>query len=84
MAWRASHRSMLTTARFVRTSTSIPTFFEMIGIPRELYTPIFAMLRIVGWCAHRLEELNFEDRQIIRPASLNVGTERKNKDISKR
>jgi citrate synthase len=56
----------------------------MIGIPRELYTPIFAMLRIVGWCAHRLEELNFEDRQIIRPASLNVGTERKNKDISKR
>ena len=46
--------------------------YEMIGIPRELYTPIFAMSRIVGWCAHRLEELNFDDRRIIRPAYLNV------------
>lgn len=58
--------------------------YEMIGIPMELYTPIFAMSRIVGWCAHRLEELNFEDRRIIRPAYMNVGTERKYKDISKR
>ena len=56
----------------------------MIGIPMELYTPIFAMSRIVGLCAHRLEELNFEDRRIIRPAYMNVGTERKYKDISKR
>ena len=58
--------------------------YEMIGIPMELYTPIFAMSRIVGWCAHRLEELNFEDRRIIRPAYMNVGTERKYKDIGKR
>jgi citrate synthase len=50
--------------------------YEMIGIPRELYTPIFAMARIVGWCAHRIEELNFEDRRIIRPAYLNVFGER--------
>lgn len=50
--------------------------YEMIGIPRELYTPIFAMSRIVGWCAHRLEELNFDDRRIIRPAYMNVGEER--------
>ena len=50
--------------------------YEMIGIPRELYTPIFAMSRIVGWCAHRIEELNFEDRRIIRPAYLNVFGER--------
>ena len=48
----------------------------MIGIPRELYTPIFAMARIVGWCAHRIEELNFEDRRIIRPAYMNVCGER--------
>jgi citrate synthase len=53
--------------------------YEMIGIPLELYTPIFAMSRIVGWCAHRLEELNFEDRRIIRPAYINVGGERKTK-----
>ena len=58
--------------------------YEMIGIPMELYTPIFAMSRIVGWCAHRLEELNFEDRRIIRPAYMNVGGERKYKPMDKR
>ena len=50
--------------------------FEVIGMPRELYTPFFAMTRIVGWCAHRIEELNFDDRRIIRPAYLNVFGER--------
>ena len=58
--------------------------YEMIGIPMELYTPIFAMSRIVGWCAHRLEELNFEDRRIIRPAYMNVGGERRYKPMDKR
>ena len=58
--------------------------YEMIGIPRELYTPIFAMGRIVGWCAHRLEELNFEDRRIIRPAYLNVFGEREYVEMAKR
>ncbi len=42
--------------------------YDLIGIPREIYTPLFAMGRIVGWCAHRNEELNFEGRRIIRPA----------------
>ncbi len=42
--------------------------YDCIGIPREIYTPLFAMARIVGWCAHRNEELNFEGRRIIRPA----------------
>ena len=42
--------------------------YDCIGIPREIYTPLFAMARIVGWCAHRGEELNFEGRRIIRPA----------------
>lgn len=51
--------------------------YEMLGIPRSIYTPIFAMSRIVGWCAHRNEELNFDDRRIIRPAYLNVFGERK-------
>ena len=58
--------------------------YEMIGIPRELYTPIFAMGRIVGWCAHRLEELNFGDRRIIRPAYMNVFGERKYLELEKR
>ena len=58
--------------------------YEMIGIPRELYTPIFAMGRIVGWCAHRIEELNFGDRRIIRPAYMNVFGERTYVEMDKR
>lgn len=46
--------------------------YEMIGLPQEIFTPIFAMARIVGWMAHRIEELNFEGRRIIRPAYKNV------------
>ncbi len=41
--------------------------YSMLGLPSELYTPVFAMARIVGWCAHRLEELINTDK-IIRPA----------------
>lgn len=41
--------------------------YEMLGIPRELYTPLFAIARIVGWSAHRIEELVTTDK-IIRPA----------------
>ena len=41
--------------------------YHMLGLPEELYTPIFAMARIVGWSAHRMEELANEGK-IIRPA----------------
>ncbi|MCR5792569.1 MAG: citrate/2-methylcitrate synthase [Lachnospiraceae bacterium] len=41
--------------------------YSMLGLPYELYTPIFAMARIAGWSAHRLEELS-NDSRIIRPA----------------
>lgn len=41
--------------------------YEMLDIPRELFTPLFAIARIVGWSAHRLEELITTDK-IIRPA----------------
>ena len=51
--------------------------YEMIGLPQEIYTPLFAMARIVGWCAHRNEELNFEGKRIIRPAYKNVLDEAK-------
>ncbi len=45
--------------------------YKMLNIPQEVYTPIFAMSRISGWCAHRLEEIMVSDR-IIRPAYKNV------------
>ena len=41
--------------------------YKMLNIPPEVYTPIFAMSRIVGWCAPRIEEITVSDR-IIRPA----------------
>lgn len=47
--------------------------YEAIGLPREVYTPLFAMSRITGWMAHRIEELNFASKRIIRPAYKNVG-----------
>jgi len=46
--------------------------YSCIGIPKELYTPLFAMARIPGWCAHRMEELTFSAKRIIRPAFKNV------------
>ncbi len=46
--------------------------YKCIDIPRELYTPIFAISRIAGWCAHRLEEVTFSSKRIIRPAYKNV------------
>ena len=45
--------------------------YSMLGIPVELFTPIFAIARIVGWSAHRMEELINMDK-IIRPAYLAV------------
>ncbi len=41
--------------------------YDMLGIPRELYTPLFAVARIAGWCAHRIEEVLTGGR-IMRPA----------------
>ena len=41
--------------------------YRMLKLPQELYTPIFAMSRIVGWCAHRIEEI-MTNRKIMRPA----------------
>ncbi|MGB9746128.1 MAG: citrate/2-methylcitrate synthase [Bacteroidales bacterium] len=46
--------------------------YDCIRIPREIYTPLFAAARIAGWCAHRLEEITFSSRRIIRPAYKNV------------
>lgn len=58
--------------------------YEMIGLPEEIATPIFAMARIVGWTAHRIEELNFEGHKIIRPAYKNILDQQEYKPLSER
>ena len=45
--------------------------YRLLGLPLELFTPIFAMARIVGWSAHRMEEL-INGGKIIRPAYMNI------------
>ena len=49
--------------------------YDMLGIPVELYTAMFATARIVGWSAHRIEELICTDK-IIRPAYMSVMEEK--------
>ena len=45
--------------------------YKVLGVPYDLYTPLFATARIAGWCAHRLEELTTNSR-IMRPAYKSV------------
>jgi citrate synthase len=42
--------------------------YSCLEIAKELYTPLFAVARVSGWCAHRIEELTFSAKRIIRPA----------------
>ena len=57
--------------------------YTMLGIPRELFTPIFAISRISGWSAHRLEEL-VNNGKIIRPAYRYVGVHHPYKSMEER
>ena len=57
--------------------------YSMLKIPPELFTPIFAISRLPGWCAHRMEELSM-DPKIIRPAYKNVGGVRRYTNIKAR
>lgn len=57
--------------------------YNMLNIPAELHTPIFAIARVAGWCAHRVEEL-ISGGRIIRPAYKNVASEREYITIDKR
>ncbi len=41
--------------------------YDMLGIPEDLYTPLFAIARVAGWCAHRMEEV-ISCKRIMRPA----------------
>ena len=58
--------------------------YDLIGLPVDIYTPLFAMSRIVGWCAHRNEELNFDGKRIIRPAYRCVADENEYVPLSRR
>ena len=57
--------------------------YTMLGLPTELYTPLFAIARIAGWSAHRMEEL-INASKIIRPAYMSVAQEREYKKLSDR
>lgn len=57
--------------------------YYVLGIPTDLYTPIFAMSRVSGWCAHVLEQ--FENNRLIRPRAEYVGPEsRSSKPLAER
>ncbi|MDL2311060.1 citrate synthase [Peptostreptococcaceae bacterium OttesenSCG-928-C18] len=56
--------------------------YEMLGVPPELYTPIFAVARMAGWCAHRLEQTR--DEKIMRPGYVSISAENKYKSINER
>ncbi len=57
--------------------------YKMLGIPFDVYTPMFALGRITGWCAHRLEEITVSEK-IIRPAYKSVYKRRDFVDIENR
>ena len=57
--------------------------YSMLGIPHELYTPIFAISRAAGWCAHRMEEV-ITGGKIIRPAYKHVFRKAKYMPIAER
>ncbi|MDD2486096.1 MAG: citrate/2-methylcitrate synthase [bacterium] len=57
--------------------------YRMLDIPKELFTPLFAISRIVGWCAHRIEELT-SGGKIIRPAYKGITPRRKYIALDKR
>ena len=57
--------------------------YKMLKLPYELYTPIFAIARIAGWSAHRIEEIQ-NNGKIIRPAYINVKESRKYVNIEDR
>ncbi len=58
--------------------------YQCLEIPVEIYTPIFAIARITGWCAHRIEEVTFSSRRIIRPAYRAIFPEQKYTPLDER
>ena len=57
--------------------------YQMLGIPEDLYTPLFAVARVAGWSAHRIEEL-ISGNRVIRPAYKNMATPKEYAPIDER
>lgn len=57
--------------------------YDALGIPTEMFTPLFAVSRIVGWCAHRIEEV-VSLQKIIRPAYKSISKQKKYIPLSNR
>ena len=57
--------------------------YRMLGLSTDLYTPLFAISRIGGWCAHRIEEVVFANR-IIRPAYKYLGVSQRYRRLEDR
>ena len=57
--------------------------YKMLGIPEDLFTPMFAVSRMAGWCAHRFEEMN-TGKRIIRPAYKSIAKDRQYIQLDKR
>ena len=57
--------------------------YSILNIPAELYTPLFAVARVPGWCAHRIEE-HLTGQRIIRPAYKSVVTKKRYTPMSDR
>ena len=55
----------------------------MLNIPQEVFTPLFAIARVAGWCAHRIEEVMTSNR-IIRPAYKSLTQRRTYVPMAKR
>ena len=56
--------------------------YEAIGVPHELFTPLFAMARVAGWAAHRIEEII--QGKLIRPSYISSVRKRKYAPLAKR
>ena len=58
--------------------------YSCLDISKELYTPLFAIARVAGWCTHRIEELTFSAKRLIRPAFKYVYGDQEYIPIAKR
>lgn len=57
--------------------------YKMLGIPEELFTPLFAVSRMAGWCTHRYEEIN-SGKRIMRPVYKSISKEKQYVNIDNR
>jgi citrate synthase len=57
--------------------------YQMLGIPEDLFTPLFAVARVAGWSAHRMEEL-ISGNRVIRPAYKNISVPKEYAPIDER